>query len=132
MSHHKRRGEWAELQFMAKAAKLGLQVSKPWSELSRYDMVIQTGSRFVSIQVKSTINRSPEGGYICGVRPNTRGKPYQLGEFDFLAAYIITKDVWYIIPAKLLVHNKVTRIRLDPSSPSGKYESYKEAWDLLR
>ena len=25
MSHHKRRGEWAELQFMAKAAKLGLQ-----------------------------------------------------------------------------------------------------------
>jgi hypothetical protein len=57
MSHAKRRGEWAELQFMAKAAKLGLQVSKPWGELSRYDMVIQTGSRFVSIQVKSTINR---------------------------------------------------------------------------
>jgi hypothetical protein len=132
MSHHKRRGEWAELQFMAKAAKLGLQVSKPWSELSRYDMVIQTGSRFVSIQVKSTINRSPEGGYICGVRPNTRGKPYQLGEFDFLAAYIISEDVWYIIPASLLVSNKVTRIRLDPSSPSGKYEPYKEAWDLLR
>jgi len=132
MSHHKRRGEWAELQFMAKAAKLGLQVSKPWSELSRYDMVIQTGSRFVSIQVKSTINRSPEGGYICGVRPNTRGKPYQLGEFDFLAAYIISEDVWYIIPARLLVSNKVTRIRLDPSSPSGKYELYKEAWDLLR
>jgi hypothetical protein len=35
MSHHNRRGEWAELQFMAKAAKLGLQVSKPWGELSR-------------------------------------------------------------------------------------------------
>jgi hypothetical protein len=132
MSHAKRRGEWAELQFMAKAAKLGLEVFAPWSELTRYDMVIGTAGHFLSVQVKSTISRSTEGGYICGVRPNTKGKPYQLGEFDFLAAYVILKDVWYIIPATLLVHNKVTRIRLDPSSPSGKYEQYKEAWDLLR
>jgi hypothetical protein len=29
MTNSKLRGEWAELQFMAKAAKLGLGVSKP-------------------------------------------------------------------------------------------------------
>jgi hypothetical protein len=132
MSHAKRRGEWAELQFMAKAAKLGLQVSKPWGELSRYDMVIQTGSRFVSVQVKSTINRSPEGGYICGVRPNPTGRPYDPGEFDFLAAYIITKDVWYIIPAKLIIRRTTVAIRLYPSRPNSKYAPYKEAWHLLR
>jgi hypothetical protein len=132
MSHHKRRAEWAELQFMAKAAKLGLQVSKPWGELSRYDMVIQTGSRFVSVQVKSTITGSTEGGYICGVRPNPKGKPYQLGEFDFLAAYVITKDVWYIIPASLIIRRRTVAIRLYPSKPNSKYAPYKEAWDLLR
>ena len=59
MSHAKRRGEWAELQFMAKAAKLGLQVSKPWGELSRYDMVIGTAGHFVSVQIKSTIMPQP-------------------------------------------------------------------------
>jgi hypothetical protein len=30
MKNSKRRGEWAELQFMAKAAKFGLRISKPW------------------------------------------------------------------------------------------------------
>lgn len=132
MNHSKRRGEWAELQFMAKAAKLGLQVSKPWGELSRYDMVIGTAGHFVSVQVKSTINRSPEGGYICGVRPNPTGRPYDRGEFDFLAAYVISEDVWYIIPAKLIIRRETGAIRLYPSKPASKYAPYKEAWHLLR
>jgi hypothetical protein len=132
MSHAKRRGEWAELQFMAKAAKLGLKVSKPWGELSRYDMVVGTAGHFVSVQVKSTIFRSPEGGYICGVRPNPTGRPYDPGEFDFLAAYVISEDVWYIIPAKLIIRRKTCAIRLYPSRPASKYEPYREAWHLLR
>ena len=132
MSHAKRRGEWAELQFMAKAAKLGLQISKPWSELARYDMVIGADGHFVSVQIKSTTSSSPEGGYICGVRPNPKGKPYQLGEFDFLAAYVITKDLWYIIPAGLVIHGNRSGIRLYTSDPTSKYAPYKEAWHLLR
>jgi hypothetical protein len=47
MNNCKRRGEWAELQFMAKAAKFGLRISKPWGEMARYDMVIDTGGRLV-------------------------------------------------------------------------------------
>ncbi len=132
MNHAKRRGEWAELQFMAKAAKLGLEVSAPWSELTRYDLVVGNAGRFVSVQVKSTINRSPDGGYICGVRPNPRGRPYDRGEFDFLAAYVMLEDVWYIIPGSLIIRRKTGAIRLYPSRPNSKYEPYKEAWDLLR
>jgi PD-(D/E)XK endonuclease len=131
MNNCKRRGEWAELQFMAKAAKLGLGVSKPWGDLSRYDMVVETGGNFVSVQVKSTICRSREG-YICRVQPSDTSKPYHLGEFDFLAVYVITEDVWYIIPARLVVHSKISRIRLHPSNPASKYAPYEEAWDLLR
>jgi hypothetical protein len=132
MSNGKRRGEWAELQFMAKAAKLGLEVSAPWSELTRYDMVVGTAGRFVSVQVKSTINRSPDGGYICGVRPNPKGRPYDRGEFDFLAAYVMLEDVWYIIPGSLIIRRKTFAIRLYPSRPNSKYAPYQEAWDLLR
>jgi len=85
----------------------------------------------VSVQVKSTICRSREG-YICRVQPSDTSKPYHLGEFDFLAVYVITEDVWYIIPARLVVHSKISRIRLRPSNPASKYAPYEEAWDLLR
>jgi hypothetical protein len=132
MNNCKRRGEWAELQFMAKAAKLGLRVSKPWGDLSRYDMVVETGGNFVSVQVKSTICRSREGCYVCKVQPAGTSKPYQPGEFDFLAVYVITEDVWYIIPARLVVNGKMSAIRLYTSDPASKYALYKEAWHLLR
>jgi hypothetical protein len=132
MNNCKRRGEWAELQFMAKAAKLGLGVSKPWGEFSRYDMVIETGGRFVSVQVKSTMYRGPAGCYICRIKPCQSSKPYRRGEFDFLAVYVITEDIWYIIPAGVVIHGKMGGIRLYPSDPNSKYAPYKEAWDLLR
>ena len=130
MSHCKRRGEWAELQFMAKAAKLGLRISKLWGEC-RYDVVVESGGRFMRIQVKSTICRSRKG-YNCRVQPSDTSEPYHPGEFDFLAVYIITEDVWYIIPARVVVHRKIGRIRLYPSRAGSKYSEYKEAWDLLR
>jgi hypothetical protein len=133
MKHSKRRGEWAELQFMAKAAKLGLALSKPWGDLSRYDVVIETSGHFVSVQIKSTICRMPQGCYRCSVQPGRNGKPYQPGEFDFLAAYVVAEDVWYIIPAGVVIHgNNSSGIRLYPSDPNSKYAPYKEAWHLLR
>ncbi len=61
-----------------------------------------------------------------------RQQPYQRGEFDFLAAYVMAEDVWYIIPTRLVVHGKIGAIRLRTSDPTSTYASYKEAWDLLR
>jgi hypothetical protein len=122
MSNGKRRGESSELQFMAKAAKLGFRVSKPWGDLSRYDMVIGTPGHFVSVQVKSTIFQTSRDCYVCGTKPGTgTGRPYRMGEFDFLAAYIIAKDLWYIIPAKLVSNGTKGGIRLHPSDPTSKY-----------
>jgi len=37
IKHHKRRGEWAEMRFMAMATENGLEVSKPYGEMARYD-----------------------------------------------------------------------------------------------
>jgi hypothetical protein len=33
----------AEAAFMAVAAALGLRVTKPWEESSRYDLIVDTG-----------------------------------------------------------------------------------------
>jgi len=123
----KQRGEWAESVFMARANEHGLPVSKPWGELSSYDFVIGKTGRFVSVQVKSTLSKQ-KTGYVCTVRGGHRA--YDAGSFDFLAAYVVPEDAWYIIPAKL-IHGKEC-IALYPNSPAAKYEKYREAWQLLR
>src|SRR5579863_4722772 len=63
----KKRGEWAESVFMARAGEHGLPVSRPWGEMSSYDFVIGKTGRFVSVQVKSTISKL-KTGYVCTVR----------------------------------------------------------------
>jgi hypothetical protein len=127
----KKRGEWVELKFMVKAAEYGLGVSKPWGDSSRYDFGVEGGGGLVRVQVKSTMCRD-KGSYACAVRPNLyMGNPYKKGDFDFLAAYVIPEDVWYIIPAKLVVKGRMGMIILTPGSAGHKYEPYMEAWHLL-
>lgn len=123
----KQRGEWAESVFMAKAHQHGLPVSKPWGELSSYDFVIGKTGRFVSVQVKSTLSKE-KNGYVCTVRGGHQA--YAAGSFDFMAAYVVPEDTWYIIPAKLIQGKEC--ITLYPNSPTAKYEQYREAWHLLR
>jgi hypothetical protein len=129
----KRRGEWAELQFLATAAKHGLQVFKPLGDSARYDAVVENQGSFVRVQVKSTTCRKSPGYYICGVRPSVASAPYKRGEFEFLACYVIPEDLWYIIPAKVvLTGGKRSAILLFTASPASRYAPYKEAWELLR
>ena len=123
----KKRGEWAESVFMARAGEHGLPVSRPWGEMSSYDFVIGKTGRFVSVQVKSTISQL-RTGYVCTVRGGH--KAYAAGSFDFLAAYVVLDDAWYIIPAELIRGKEC--ITLYPKSPMSKYEKYREAWHLLR
>jgi len=117
---------------MAQAAKNGLRLAKPWGDSSRYDVVVETGGQFVRVQVKSTANRQPNGGYVCGVHPCPGGQLYKYGDFDFLAAYLIPEDVWYIIPARVIVRRKKTSITLYAGGLTSEWMAYREAWDLLR
>jgi len=126
IENKKQRGEWAESVFMAKAHERGLPVSKPWGDSWPYDFVVGTTGRFVSVQVKSTLNR-PVSGYVCTVQAH---RPYPAGSFDFVAAYIIPADTWYILPAAFIQGMKVVTVQ--PDSPNSKYEPYREAWHLLR
>jgi PD-(D/E)XK endonuclease len=126
IENKKQRGEWAESVFMAKATERGLPVNKPWGDSCPYDFVVGTTGRFVSVQVKSTLNR-PISGYVCTVQAH---RPYPAGSFDFVAAYVIPADAWYILPAELIQGMKW--VTLQPDSPNSKYEPYREAWHLLR
>jgi len=127
IKHPKRRGEWAELQFMARAAEQGLQVAKPWGESAHYDFGVENGGRFVRVQVKSTMHKQRRG-YPCTVRGGCG--LYKQDAFDFVAAYLIPEDLWYIIPAKRIFGR--TSVTLYPKLETSKLDCYKEAWHLLR
>jgi len=58
------------------------------------------------------------------------GGPYVGDPFDFVAAYLIPEDVWYIIPAGKFEGQG--SIGLYPRLKKSKYGRYKEAWHLLR
>ena len=124
---NKRRGEWAESVFAVRAAENGLPVSKPIGESSSFDCVIGRPGKFVGVQVKCTMAEMQNGkGYVCSVKKNNQ--TYSAGSFDFLAAYVILEDAWYIVPAKLIRGQQSVCL----CSPEAKYEEYREAWHLLQ
>ncbi|HYX67757.1 MAG TPA: group I intron-associated PD-(D/E)XK endonuclease [Terriglobales bacterium] len=137
IKHPKRRGEWVELQFMARAAAHGLTVSKPWGDSARYDFAVEHNGRFSRVQVKSTTRFDTGrygrvGAYICNTvsrAPYRKAESYTAKQIDFLAAYIIPEEVWYIVPAALLTR---FAIALNPHRRDNKYFRFLEAWDLLR
>ncbi len=123
----KKRGEWVELKFMAEAAAWGLPAAKPFGDSENFDVVVGRPGKFVGVQVKCTIFRSKNGeGYICTTCSSH--KLYRAGAFDFLAAYVVPEDVWYILPVGEIVGKRSVSL----CTPTGRYEKYREGWELLR
>jgi PD-(D/E)XK endonuclease len=130
---HKKRGQWAELRFMAKATEFGYQLAKPVGDSTQYDVVVDLGGRFISVQVKSTFfqasNLKP-GNFVASLvhvsGPNHR---YQQFDFDYLAVYCIPNDVWYIIPSAVALCKQ--SICVCPGDKQNQWEHYREAWYLL-
>lgn len=125
----KERGEWVELCFMAKAAGMGMLVSKPLGDSCRYDVLVEVSGRIVRVQVKSTMYRRRGNEYSMNVMGPGR-KRYKKGTVDFFAVYLIPEDAWYIIPYEVL--GKSVTIHFVPGGRRQKYAKYREAWNLLR
>jgi hypothetical protein len=122
----KLRGEWTELLFMTRATEHGLRVIKPWGDSSRYDFVVETGGRFLRVQVKSTSHRRGNL-YVCSI--DGRGNnPYTAADIDFFAIYVVPIDTWYFIP----IAESASTITLSPHNSLSKHAIYREAWHLLR
>jgi PD-(D/E)XK nuclease superfamily protein len=102
-------------------------VTKPWGDSAHYDFGVENGGRFVRVQVKSTMFKD-RGGYSCSVRGSCG--PYKGDAFDFVAAYVIPEDLWYIIPAEKI--RGQGSVAIYPKLEGSKYDCYKEAWHWLR
>jgi hypothetical protein len=123
------RGEWAEIRFVVRAVEQHFRVSKPWGNSAPYDLMVERDGRAHRVQVKSTIHRVGPGSYACRL-PSEKRMLHLLKEVDFLAAYVIPADLWYIIPVAT-VRKQQGSIWLSPWKRDSKYERYMESWYLL-
>jgi hypothetical protein len=123
----KRLGEAVEAVFLAKATMMGFPVLKPWGDSRPYDFAVESGRRLWRVQVKCATSHR---GTRCDARAAGSGEIYTLDDLDFLAAYVICKDMWYIVPAEAFVPRATVHFNYGVRS-QGMFEIYREAWCLL-
>jgi len=119
----KARGEAAEAAFLAKVTSLGFGVAKTWGDSERYDFIVDSGERLSRVQVKSS-RRSDGSRYIVKLKG---AAAYTAKEIDFIVAYIVPEDLWYVIPICVAAGRGQMYV-----SPGGsrhfRHEKYREAW----
>ena len=131
MLDHKPQGELAELCFLCRATTLGLTVSKPYGDSARYDFVVDAGAGLLRVQVKSVSVMRRNDYRIAASSGSRLKRGYSAAEIDFLAAYVIPCDAWYIIPVSAF--DSIVSLNVAPHRPAkGRFEQYREAWHLLR
>jgi hypothetical protein len=94
---------------------------------------LSTRPRLIRVQVKSS-TQLVNGLYRInsGRRLNGRVVPYTLAEIDFIAAYIIPEDSWFILPLPHILGQVSLMFRPIRSRIPGVYDAYREAWHHLR
>ena len=133
----KRQGELSEIAFALKATELGFRIFQPIGDSQRYDFILDTGQHLWRIQVKSTGGdlgrQTNDRPYIINAYWASKGHvPYTADQIDFLAAYVVSLGVWYIIPIEAFAPRTSLPLYPDPDSKVvGRYEKYREAWSLL-
>jgi hypothetical protein len=127
------RGFLGEVAFLHKAVTLGLKVSRPCGDIYHYDFIVDNGRDLWRVQVK-TGSYMMEGLYQLCVRRRTGGVqvPYTKSEVDFVVAYILPDDTWYVLPVRELAQRETVSFCPKGSSRQDHFGYFREAWHLLR
>jgi len=120
----KRSGEIAEATFLAKASGLGFGVARPWGDSERYDFILDSGYDLWRVQLKSTV-RLAESRY--QVKAGGCSAVYTRSDIDFLVAYIIPENLWYVVPIAAFASRK--GLGFYPyGEGKHEFEKYRGAW----
>jgi hypothetical protein len=129
----KRMGELSELDFLRKAMGMGMIVSKPWGDSYRYDFVCDAGGRLWRAQVRSTEDRFGARGYAVHASVYVGRKIVGLTakDIDVLIGYIVSRDIWYVVPVRAFVPRKNLWFYPDGSKKGAMFEKWREAWWVM-
>lgn len=130
----KRLGEMAEAAFLAKVSGLGFGVAKPWGDSDRYDFIVDAcgdrGRRLWRVQVKSAHRVGEDGGYSFRLH-GTSLESYRADEIDFLVAYVVPENAWYVFPMSEVEKHRSLKLYPGSGRKRSKFERYREAWEML-
>jgi hypothetical protein len=126
-------GELSELDFLRKAMGMGMIVSKPWGDSYRYDFICDTNGKLWRVQVRSTEFRFGARGFAVHASVYVGRKIVALTEkdIDVLIGYIVSRDIWYVVPVKAFTPRKNLWFYPDGSKKGAMFEKYREAWGLM-
>jgi hypothetical protein len=127
-----RRGDLGEVAFVHKAMSLGYVVAKPYGQMHRYDFMVEGGNKLWRVQVKTSTCMRDHLYQLCVQRIiHRRFVAYKKSEVDFIVAYLMLEQTWYILPVSEVVGRR--SILLPPRSYPRKnsFAKYREAWHLL-
>lgn len=127
-------GTIGESEFLAKATRKGFRISKPCGTYP-YDFIVDNGKTLNKVQVKTgTCYNKKAYSYTVSVKRKINKndcQAYKSKDFDYLAAYVLPLDSWYIIPIAELVSVKGIALFPHIRYSDSKWEKYREAWGLL-
>jgi hypothetical protein len=129
----KRMGELSELDFLRKAMGMGMIVSKPWGDSYRYDFVCDTNRKLWRVQVRSTEERFGCRGYAVHASVYVGRKIVGLTDkdIDVLIGYIVSRDIWYVVPVRAFMPRKNLWFYPDGSKKGAMFEKWREAWWVM-
>jgi hypothetical protein len=129
----KRMGELSELDFLRKAMGMGMIVSKPWGDSYRYDFVCDANRRLWRVQVRSTEERFGARGYQVHASVYVGRKIVGLTDkdIDVLIGYIVSRDIWYVVPVRAFMPRKNLWFYPDGSKKGAMFEKWREAWWVM-
>ncbi len=126
--NRKRRGEISEAIFLGKACGLGFSVAKPWGDSEPYDFILNGGHGFLRVQVKSTARYKEETYRVKAA--GWDDDPYTSDDIDFLVAYVVPEEVWYVVPIEAF-ESRGGLCFYPHGRHKARYEIYREAWCLM-
>lgn len=114
-------GSTTEAIVLSAYLRSGFQVSIPFSSLTAYDLIVDTGKRLLKIQAKTAWVRQGCLNYhgrrrVGGGYSNRRA--YEIGEIDFFAVYCPQTNSLFVVPAE--GHGKAGVLRIKPTKNNQK------------
>ncbi len=109
-----------------------MMVAKPWGNCYPFDFIVQGSGSLWRVQVKTCRYMRVGLYHLCmHCRTQRRALPYKESEIDFVAAYIIPEQTWYIVPVREIVERRTLMFRPRGYARGDPYAYYRQAWKLL-
>tara|TARA_R110002051_G_scaffold55750_1_gene103542 strand:- start:462 stop:875 length:414 start_codon:yes stop_codon:yes gene_type:complete len=131
----KKKGASYEARFTAEALARGFEVLHPAGDYLSFDlMLLNSSGEPCRVQVKGTAHRQKNKisyKVFAVTRTGETAKNLLTPEqADVLAVYVEPADAWYLIPVDKLV-NKGVYLSPDDENSVGRYEPWREAWNVF-